>query len=153
MRHDYLADEKEIRWGRVWVFVLAAALALIALAVLLRYALTGAGWAALPADKYSVENVEKEYEWFYRMHRQIRASRQTLRDLEARKASFASLYGLDSARWPVTAQDEYKQVGQQVLQVQTAINGACGEYEARWDNFFHSMAAPSDIPRQCAALK
>lgn len=40
-----------------------------------------------------------------------------------------------------------------ILLVQTALNNACGDYQARWDNVFHSMAAPGDIPRSCESIR
>lgn len=156
MRTNYektVDDKGNIYWWRVLGILLAAAVVLTILLVAVKYLSAGESWASLPAEKYNAKNVEREYKWFYGMHQQIRAGRKTLRDLEERKASFPALYGADSARWPSVAQDEYKQVGAQALQVQTALNAACGEYSARWNNVFHSMAAPSDIPQSCETIK
>lgn len=156
MKSNLLAivdEEGNIYWGKLIGFVFAFLLVVALLAVGARYIFTGAGWATLPAEKYSAENVQKEYEWFYQQHNAIRANRATVANLEKKKQNLFTLHGQDTSKWPFQAKDEFSQIGNQILQVQTSINSTCGQYSARWDNVFHSMAAPSNIPRTCELLQ
>lgn len=146
-------EDGNLHWGKLLGFILALALVLTVAGIGIRYMNTGAGWATLPAEKYSAENVQKEYEWFYSMHEQIRANRKSVKDLREKREGLKTLYGQDMTRWNSAAQDEYKQIGTQILQVETALNNFCGQYSARWNNVFHSMAAPGNIPKSCDLLQ
>lgn len=149
-----IADEKgNIYWGKLVAFIFAFLIAVTIVSIGARYIATGAGWATLPAEKYSKENMEKEYEWYYKQHEGIRANRATISSLEKKKQSLFTLHGQDTSKWPFQAKDEFSQTSTQILQLQSAVNSACGAYTARWDNFFHNIAAPPNIPRTCEMIQ
>lgn len=136
-------------WGPAFKFGFLFLCLVAGLTVAASYLNLGIGWSTLPATTYSVENVKKEYEWFYTTYEQVDANKRIVASLEAKQASLMAINGNDTTRWPASARDEYSQTTQQVLQMQTAISAACGQYNARFRNTFHSIVAPSDLPRSC----
>jgi len=149
-----LADEDgNVYWGKIFLFFIALMIVATGLVVAGRYIGTAAGWISMPAEKLSSENVQKEFEWFYGMHQQIRANRKTIASLKAQRTELFTLNGQNVERWSFTAKEQYSQINKQILQVETALNVACGEYSAKWDNVFHSMAAPANVPRSCEDIE
>jgi len=134
---------------RFVILFLALVAGFILAQVAVRYLVLGGEWAKEPAELFSPDNVKSEYEWFYNHRRGLEAQSASIQTNRRRTGTLESTYGDDKATWPPTAQDEYMQLANIQAQLETAYNMACANYQARWDNVFHSIVAPPDIPRGC----
>ena len=142
-------EEGNVYWGRIFALIIVASFVILAASFVVRYMVLANNWAEEPAELLSPDNVKKEYEWFYTSQKSLTATKANIDALESKQQDMIFLNGEDTSRWPISTRDEYKQVGQQILQLETAYNQACGEYQAKWDNVFHNIVAPRDIPRSC----
>lgn len=115
----------------------------------LRYLVLAGAWATTPARLADPQNVQQEYEWFYTQRRALDAQRANVQGTRTRETTLVTLYGADRARWPSQAKEEYSQLVGMETQQQTAYNQTCAAYQARWDNAFHTIVAPGDLPRSC----
>lgn len=138
-----MKTERIVLWARIIVLG-----SLIVLGLLGCYSLVS-GWLKEPAELLDVENVKAEYEWFYSQRRGLEAIRAGVRELEWQLEQITSLYGTDPEKWSFVVRSEYGQLVTMKVQQRTAYNMQCAKYLARWDNIFHNIVAPKDIPRDC----
>lgn len=119
----------------------------------LMYVSTVFGWFAKPAQIYSVENVEKEYEWFYNQRRGMEAVKANIESTDSRIDALFVAHGQDTSKWPSVPKQEYLQLVDARSISERAYNEQCSEYQARHDNVFHNLVAPGDIPRSCPLIQ
>lgn len=130
--------------------------ALISLAVIIItviYLFLVIDWLVKPVEVFDADNIRQEYEWFYSQQNGLLARRANIAIVERQQTDIVELYGPDTGTWPMARRDQYQQLSQAQTQQVMAYNLHCAEYQARWENVFHNVVAPRNIPRDCELIQ
>lgn len=109
----------------------------------------GVGWAVEPAQRQGVTNVKAEHEKFYTQRRGLESAVANIKVQETKINELKVVHGEDTSKWSAQARQDYKLSTEALQAMQFSYNSQCAEYQAAWDNFFHSSVAPDDLPRTC----
>jgi len=158
-RRAFRADVREgsyffsVLLGYWWIWLLVIMLLATATGIIGTRLNWWADWQNEPYDRTGVQNVKREYSWFYENRRGLEAAASSIQGTDAKIANLKAVHGDEVAQWPAAAKIEFQSLSDaQQSQIQ-GYNNLCASYLARWDNEFHSSVAPPDLPRSCEYAK
>lgn len=127
----------------VWIVIVGV------LSLLIMYLLL---WADATVTVMSPENIKNLSQQANQRYSALSQQAGDIADLEARLASFETLYGADRSVWPHGKRAEYEQIFEQVANRRSAWRTSCAEYEALWADEWRDVPAPDDLPKTCPLL-
>lgn len=145
----FVTDDGDIR---IWNVILAVVILVAVCGPISYYGGVALGWIQKPGEIINANNVQKEYQWFYDKQNALLGFKANIASTQTRIDALTTVNGTDTTKWPTTAKTEYTQLVSIRSQQEIIYNTACAEYQARWDNIFHNLVAPRDIPRECELI-
>ncbi len=140
----------------LWVYVVTSTLLLLAVSIFIRLIAVGLGWANIPANVLTAKEAQAQVTDLTEQYNQLSALVVNLKSYEAEMAAIEARNAgyEDQLQWSSADRTAWSQWNRQMTVARGEFNRRCGNYNAKWDNFFESGAAKlyglnDKIPTRC----
>lgn len=142
-----------------WLIILGIFVLLIVGSIAAVYVAVALDWLTLPAESLTTDDAREQVTDLTRMYNELDSLVVNLggydaeiEAIEARNAGYE-----DQSQWSTQDRSEWEQWVGQRIEARKEYNRRCGDYNAKWDNFFESGAArlyglDDQIPERCEKI-
>jgi hypothetical protein len=149
-REPLFSREAKREGLQLYVVAIVVVLAVLSLGVVAVYGRYVAGYLTQPARLTGAERVEAMSAKMNEAHQGLIAADRAVVAAQEKVTQYERLYGADASTWPQGKRAEYQQDQQHLTNATAAYNRACATYNATYADEYQAIAAPDDLPKNCA---